>query len=297
MNLHQKKIEGAIASLNERVLTNGGFAELPKNMYRVDSTAWAVIALTLAGASDENVVAAARARLAASQLQDGRVSISEEHPSAFWPTALAVLAWQRSAAQRKAHALATSFLLNTAGKPSKKTPEGPIADDFTIQAWPWIENASAWVEPTALAVIALRTAGHETHPRAREAVRMLMDRQLPHGGWNYGNTVVYGSELYPQIGSTGIALAALAGQVDGAETRKSLDYLTNSTPHCRSPFSLGWALIGLSAWGGKPGQSSAWIVECLDQQRKYGVYGTSILSLLIASFFIENDIAEHIQKG
>lgn len=295
--MHEKKIERAILSLQERFLPDGGFVESPRAMYRVDATAWAVIALCAAGDTDKETIAAARTRLAASQLKDGRVTIAREYPRAFWPTALAVLAWQGSMAERNAHALAISFLLNTTGKHFKKTPDSPVADDPSIKAWPWIENTSSWVEPTALALLALRTAGYETHPRAREAVRMLIDRQLPHGGWNYGNTVVYGQELYPQPGSTGIALSALAGQVDRAEVSKSLDYLRDQAKRCRSPFSLCWALFGLSAWGGRPVQSRAWIMKSLDLQGRYGVYGTSLLSLLIASFFVDGDISKSLESS
>ena len=43
---------------------------------------------------------------------------------------------------------------------------------------------------------------------------MMLDRQLPHGGWNYGNTYVFGRELRPMPESTGAALTGLAGQVE-----------------------------------------------------------------------------------
>ncbi len=221
----------------------------------------------------------------------------KEYPRVFWPTALAVLAWQGSMAERNAQALAIGFLLNTTGRHWKKTTDSPAADDPSIKGWPWIEDTYSWVEPTALALLALRAAGYGGHPRAQEAVKMLMDRQLPHGGWNYGSTVVYGQELYPQSGSTGIALSALVGKIDRVEIRKSLDYLKKESERCRSPFSLCWALIGLSAWGEKPAQSRAWILESLDLQGKYGIYGTSLLSLLIASFFVEGDISKSLERG
>ena len=295
--MREAKIERAIPDLHERLLPDGGFVELPGSLYRVDATAWAIIALTLAGGSNENTAAAARSRLAASQSKDGRISISREYPQACWPTALAVLAWQGSMAERNAHALGINFLLHTAGKQLKRTADSPIADDPSIRGWPWIEDTFSWVEPTSLALLALRTAGYGGHPRAQEAVRMLMDRQLPHGGWNYGNTVVYGHELYPQPGSTGIALAALGGQVDVAEIRKSLDYLRAQSELCRVPFSLCWALIGLSAWREKPLESEPWILESLRLQRKYGAYATSLLSLLIVSFLVDGDISNYFERS
>jgi hypothetical protein len=236
--------------------------------------------------------------LAASQTKDGRITLSREYPPAFWPTALAVLAWHGCASEQYASARAVNFLLSTAGRHWKKVPDSPIADDPSIKGWPWIENTSSWVEPTALALLALRAAGYARHSRAQEAARFLMDRQLVHGGWNYGNTAVYGQQLHPQPGGTGIALSALAGLTDRSEIQKSLDYLRKESERCRSPFSLGWALMGLGAWGEKPSQGRAWISESFRLQQKYGlVYGTSLLSLLIASFFVDGGISKALENG
>jgi hypothetical protein len=77
-----------------------------------------------------------------------------------------------------------------------------------------VAGTHSWIEPTALGVIALKAAGHERHERVQEAIRMILDRQLPHGGWNYGNTFVFGRELRPMPESSGAALAGLAGQVE-----------------------------------------------------------------------------------
>ena len=50
-----------------------------------------------------------------------------------------------------------------------------------------------------------QTLRSAAEPRIREAVRLLWDRQLPHGGWNYGNTVVLKQELRPHLLPTGLA--------------------------------------------------------------------------------------------
>ena len=60
--------------------------------------------------------------------------------------------------------------------------------------------------------MALRAAGRASHPRVREAVRLLCDRALDEGGWNYGNTRVFANTLQPFPATTGIALTALAGE-------------------------------------------------------------------------------------
>ncbi len=81
---------------------------------------------------------------------------------------------------------------------------------------------------------------------------MVMNRQLPYGGWNYGNTVVYGQELSPFIDMTGIALSALAGHVAKEDVNRSILFLQSRITGCRTPLSLGWALFGLGAWGKFP---------------------------------------------
>ncbi|MCA9481876.1 MAG: hypothetical protein KC545_16145, partial [Nitrospira sp.] len=62
---------------------------------------------------------------------------------------------------------------------------------------------------------------------------MLIDRQLPHGGWNSGNTLVFGKELLPLPECTGIALQALAGNTERPLVEHSLSYLLDQLPHLR----------------------------------------------------------------
>ena len=89
-----------------------------------------------------------------------------------------------------------------------------------------MSGTHSWVEPTAINVLALRSADQAGHPRCREAVKLLLDRQLPEGGWNYGNTTVLGHVLRPQVQPTGLALAALAGETDiRPKVHRSLDLL------------------------------------------------------------------------
>jgi hypothetical protein len=110
---------------------------------------------------------------------------------------------------------------------------------------------------------------------------MLLDRQLPHGGWNAGNTIVFGHELHPMPEGTGSALAGLAGAVDESEVARSLDYLHGEVDRLRTPISLGWSLIGLAAWGQWPTRGGALIERCLANQGRYGGYDTSSLCLLV----------------
>jgi hypothetical protein len=80
---------------------------------------------------------------------------------------------------------------------------------------------------------------------------MLLDRVCPRGGWNAGNSVVFGVELDPHPDFTAMALLALRGSVERGERiiRLSLDYLATRLSTSLSSYSLAWALIALSAYG------------------------------------------------
>jgi hypothetical protein len=130
-------------------------------------------------------------------------------------------------------------------------------------------------------VLALRVAGHGQHDRIREGILMMLDRQLPHGGWNYGNTTVYGRELHPMPESTGAALSGLAGQTEQRTVARSLDYLQGEVDRSRTPISLGWGLLGLAAWNLWPSNGAALVERCLANQARYGEYDTSAIGLLL----------------
>jgi hypothetical protein len=109
---------------------------------------------------------------------------------------------------------------------------------------------------------------------------MLLDRQLADGGWNYGNTSIFGTELYPMPDATGLALKALAGHVTKNQVDRSLNYLKTRVQNLKTPFSLAWALLGLGAWDETPLNKFELIDTCLSSQQKFGGYTTTNLSLL-----------------
>ena len=263
----KKEIAATVRTISSRSVPGGGFSEQRGTPFRVDSTAWAILALRADG-THSNLVGSARSRLASEQFSDGRISLAQDQPQAYWSTPLALLAWYGSDAYAENKSRGVQFLLSTEGQTFPKGKFEFIAHDPSLKGWPWIEDMFAWVEPTALSILALSIAGYGKHKRVQEAVRLLMDRQLPNGGWNYGNTIVYGQELYPQPESTGMALTALAGQVEKKEIQRSLNYLKSQAVSCRTPLSLGWALFGLGAWGERPPEAKKWIIESLSRQRK-----------------------------
>lgn len=265
--------------IQERAVPQG-FKDHAAGDYRPDATSWAVLALS-AGGADKELIDGARSRLIHGQLKDGRVCISDGHPETFWPTSLAVLAWQGAHRFREAQSSGIHFLLETTGHHKPRAPDAPPGYDGSLRGWPWTSGTHSWVEPTALALFALRIAGYGKHPRVVEAAEMLMNRHLPSGGWNYGNTVVFEQELQPMADTTGIALQALAGGVPRKAADSSLVYLKHQAGRLHTPLSLAWCLLGLSAWGERPVDAETLVGDCLKRQEVYGGYPTSQLCLLL----------------
>ncbi|MGD8561896.1 MAG: terpene cyclase/mutase family protein [Desulfarculaceae bacterium] len=267
-------------SIRRRAANNGGFAFRPGRASQPDATAWGVLALQAAG-SDKPLLARARAYLESVQADDGSVPIHPDHPEACWPTPLAILAWQGDPGFKKPRTKAVDFLLASVGQHGPNDSESIFQHDNTIRGWPWISGTHSWVEPTAMAVIALRACGLGEHPRAREAVRMILNRQIASGGWNYGNTVVFGNQLHPMPAATGIALTCLIQAASLKQVKNSLDYLQSELSRSRTPQTVAWGVLALCAWGRKPASAQDWIEQTLDRQNVFGPYDTPSLALLL----------------
>lgn len=179
-----------------------------------------------------------------------------------WTTAYAVLLWASLPGFEAERTRAVEHLLQIKGVAVPKSPDDPVGHDTTIVGWPWVPNTHSWLEPTAMAVLALRRAGQLAHPRVQEGLSLIRDRAIRSGGWNYGNTSIFGNTLRAHPGPTGQALLALAG-VDGGGpiVDAALAFLGTVLPHTRAPSSLGWGLLGMTAWGRRPAQADEWLVS------------------------------------
>ena len=276
-----------------------------------EPTALAALALC-AHACPSGAITAAR-WLAGLQSSDGSVGVREGEPTPHWPTGLAVLAWQAVAASmddvsdrvrwQPQIERAVQWILATKGKPLYGLAE--LGHDTTLVAWPWVEGTHSWIEPTALCVMALKATGHSNHPRTREAVRMLIDRQLPGGGCNYGNTTVLGQQLRPHLQATGLAMAALASEQDShGRIMKSLAYLRRTLGPQTPTASLCWGLLGLAAHRNFLPSSSAWLEAAWDrtQNRDKSPYKFALLALAASTrtpFYAQplNQVSELIEDA
>jgi hypothetical protein len=286
-----------IQTLRERFADGVGFVNRAGGRSRPDAASWAVLALQAAGTGAE-LVEKGRDQLAAAQSDDGRVSITPEHPKAYWPTSLAILAWHGVAQHRGSQEKAAQFLIEYSEIQTQETQKEIVGYDTTLRGWSWTADAFSWVEPTALAMIALRVAGYEDHPRVQDAVALLMDRQLPEGGWNVGAPVIFGRPLRPMPENTGMALQALSGLLPKKDIEKSIRYLASCLGQLCTPLALGWSLLGLRAWGEQIDAHADYFAGVVARQQKYGIYDTVSLGVLLTARYCQNGLIQYFnEKG
>ncbi len=177
---------------------------------------------------------------------DGSIGLNQEfRDQGFWNTSLLALAMHGlgRTAERDA---AVTFLLGHRSIVLAQAPENDV--DMSLVGWPWVGATFGWVEPTAWALMALKLANKDQHPRAIAGQRLLQDRCMVKGGWNYGNKVVFGNALIPFWDSTSVALLAL-DESDRSYVDKSLNLLEASLADIPSLYSKSLACLCLSRFG------------------------------------------------
>ncbi len=283
MLLVDPNAESQLKLLTERFVEDAGFANRPGEKARPDATCWAILALRAAGRNSD-VIPKARRWLAASQERDGRVCVAPRQPDACWPTPLAVLAWLGAPEYEESRKRALRFLLKVEPIRLIKDDETGPGHDTMIPGWPWIAQTHPWVEPTAYVLMALRASGCLVHARTNDATRLLLDRQLPSGGWNYGNTFTFQKEMRPMPECTGVALAALEGLTPRANVAKSIAYLKSQLPSLNTPMSLAWTIMGFHAWREPLDRPREQILRVLARQEELGPCDTVSLSLSLLAY-------------
>lgn len=259
-----------------------------------EPTAWAALALATHG----RAAAARRAqqwlveRQKSSTTPDGSLGVSSSQDAPHWPTGIATLAWALAPPYTVGDTKhpfhqpivdAVKFMFSLKGKPAEQSKE--LGHDTTLVGWPWVESTHTWLEPTAFYLMALRAVGQKDHPRAREAVKVLIDRQLPSGGCNYGNTFVLGQELRPHIEPSGLALWALGSEADvNGKIAKTLDFVVKNVSDQTPTVSLSYALLGLAAHNRFPAAAHEWLAKALErsEKREHSPYRAALVALAAA---------------
>lgn len=211
-------------------------------------------ALALVGQGRAKESAAVGEFLLGIQASDGSVGVRAGEETPRWTTSLAILAWLAIDKMAFSDPVALAFRWATSIE-GERLKTDQLGHNGMLAAWPWVEKGNvagprgthSWLEPSALFVIAFKALGMSDHGRTREAVDLLVDRLLPEGGCNYGNTYVLGQKLRPHVQPSGIAMLALRNEFDvKRKIALTLDYLAKSL-ESTTPASLAWALLGLAA--------------------------------------------------
>jgi hypothetical protein len=255
-------------------------------MPSIEPSALAWLGLLASGNEDSaaNELAGARSTaewIAAIQRADGSVPVSPEIQTPAWTTPLALLFWTGFAGLEASRRRARNWLLRIEGRTLSRNDPGAklFGHDSTAVGWPWVHGTHSWVEPTAMAILALCREGLRNHPRVQAGIHLILDRSLKHGGWNYGNPAVFGRDLRPQPGPSGVALLALAAHHDDSpECRRGIEYLRQALREVRSGVSLGWGVLALRAWEACPREAGNWLGE---SYRKYGARPDQAVSLAL----------------
>jgi hypothetical protein len=128
-----------------------------------------------------------------------------------------------------------------------------IDQDPNLRGWSWTIGASSWLEPTAYALLALKSFAPKlprgARARIEEGERLVYDRMCPGGGWNYGNSVVLDEALEPYPDTTAMALLALREHADAEANQRSLGALEGLLTEHDSGLALSWSILCLDAYG------------------------------------------------
>jgi hypothetical protein len=228
----------------------------------VESTAWALMALISSRQAPAEMCARARDWLLQAQRPDGSWPPFPGHPQGCWVTSVASHALHlqggaQSAAERGLHWLLEEWPAEgSLWWRVRQTlfPSGVSRQDTSLRGWNWTPGTASWVEPTAHALIFMRSLPAAMLPpeaakRRQMAERMLLDRMCPDGGWNSGNPLVYGVAGVPRIGPTVWALLALREYAGRTEIKQSLEYLEAAYKDIQGAASLALAHRCLEAYG------------------------------------------------
>lgn len=139
----------------------------------------------------------------------------------------------------------TDALLSVKGIQLEQSPS--FRQDNSLQAWPWVPGTFSWVEPTAWSLLALKKSARREAAAVRigEGERLLLDRACPSGGWNFGNSVVFDSELPAYVPTTALALLSLQDRRDAA-LEPALKFLEREALAESSSMALALAALALA---------------------------------------------------
>jgi len=257
-------IEEATTLLLNGQNPDGGWGAVPGKKSNTEATALALLALKSVAKGDAEAAAQKAVKwLIDRQNADGSWPLNESLKAPSWSTALAMIALSDSADARDRLVKAGNWALEQEGSKPGILAQLIMAFSFQKKAvhlnedligWSWTPVTFSWVEPTSYFLIALKKlkrhlTGKVVDERIQQGELMIYDRMCDSGGWNYGNSSVYGDRLWPYPDITALALIALQEHRERKENQLSIRALEEMAKTTDSGLALSWGLIGLSLYG------------------------------------------------
>ena len=277
--------------LLKRQLLSGGWRFLGSRQSSVEATSLAVLAL---GLDAEDARRSGIAHLLAAQRVDGSWPAFLGDSEGSWATALALCTLNTTGDLAAAREKALRWLDAERGREGHwfwrwkfKTVDRNVRFDPDKYGWPWISGSASWVIPTAFSVIAIKqftvcNRYASSEKRIHLGVEMLLGRACVDGGWNSGNSFVYGFALRPHVEATAIALLALQDEQQTEVIQRSLSWLRHNAASIDSVSSLAWCILSLFVYqepvGGLKNRLAAIIGDGRDI-RNNATLATAILAL------------------
>jgi hypothetical protein len=243
--------------LIRRQTVSGGWSFFELTQISVEATCLALLALS---PLRPEVGSSSMDRLLRLQHHDGSWPAFSGDDESSWTTALALNVLNITSDAVSAREQALHWLLEGRGREANwlwrwkfRIADRDVRFNPDKYGWPWSPGTVSWVIPTAFSLVAIkqytvcnRLAASEE--RIRLGVEMLLDRACASGGWNSGNSVVYGVPLLPHVEATAIALLALQDEERTSVIRRGLAWLKQRSATIESVESLAWSILTLFAY-------------------------------------------------
>jgi hypothetical protein len=148
-----------------------------------------------------------------SQHKDGGWGISQEDPESGWQTAWALISLNHSD-QNNAIGDGINWLTTVGTSEISRAEfqgsEFPVMDNIGAFSWPWLPDQVGYVEPTAMAVLALNGFANSSTAKSRinTALQYFRKNRTPVGGWDCGNAGPLDTPV-PRAYITSLVLIAL----------------------------------------------------------------------------------------
>jgi Prenyltransferase and squalene oxidase repeat len=252
--LWSDRISSLAETLRSRQTKSGGWAYFDSVQESLEATCLAELALAPERQANSS---GAILFLLKSQLSDGGWPAFLGDSEGSWTTALALCTLNSTGDFTAARDKAFRWLYAERGREGQwfwrwkfKTSDRNVRFNPDKYGWPWVTGSASWVIPTAFSIIAIEqftvcNRSEESEKRIHLGVEMLLDRACVDGGWNSGNSLVYGVPLRPHVEATAIALLALQDEQRTEMVQKSLSWLRQNAASVDSVSSLAWCILTL----------------------------------------------------